>query len=168
MNNWHIWINFKPINKPTNHLCYNSFKLYKLHVSNCTLHFLTTKVNLIQTLKQSISCTEGMSHVQMVQSIAAVTSHRASGLNVASVNCPLCLWNFLTTVWVSRSMTIMVKSSRAAASIELSWCGRKNDTDSSIFTSFNAPGPFSKIHKHSNQFHTTFIIRKITKIWNPC
>lgn len=61
-------------------------------------------------------------------------SQRESGLKVASVSCPLWPKNLRTIVRVSRSRMCTLKSSNARAIMELSWCVRRKETDSSKVT----------------------------------
>lgn len=68
----------------------------------------------------SIKLEEGISHMRIVQSIDAVTSHLESGLKHASVNRALCPLKRRTILLVSRSSNIIVKSSNAMAIRELS------------------------------------------------
>lgn len=72
-----------------------------------------------------------MSQVRIVESIADVTNHLESGLNVKSVIGPRCPVNFLTMVRVSISTRQMSKLSKATARNELSVCQLNNETVSS-------------------------------------
>ena len=86
-----------------------------------------------------------MSQVRTVQSIPAVTSQRESGLNVASVNCPVCPEKCLTTVLVSMSISFSEKSSNAMHSSELSLCVWKNVTASSTSSVVSGGFPVMQI-----------------------
>lgn len=74
---------------------------------------------------------EGISHVRIVESMAAETIHLESGLNVISVNGLICPLNFLIIICVSVSIKFISKLSKATAKNEFSACQLKNDTVSS-------------------------------------
>lgn len=76
---------------------------------------------------------EGISHVRIVESMAAETNHLESGLNVISFSGPKCPLYFLIITWVSVSIIFILKLSSATARNEFSACQLKNDTVSSNF-----------------------------------
>lgn len=105
---------------------------------------------IFKTWNMSTSCAVGISQVRSVQSIPEVMSQRASGLNVASVNCPVCPEKCLTTVLVSISTIDNEKSSNATHNSALSLCTWKNVTASLTFNVASGGTPSRKKLHMSN------------------